>query len=81
MLGNRQALHIGAEHSLTRVGQRVHRMSHSVDQPLAVKRFPVKYPGEIHAHLFPVSPIRYMGTDIIHHLHDLDVRSAVAGSL
>ena len=79
-LGLGQLLHESLEHHGAGVGQRIHRVTHAVDQPLAVKGLPVHDFAKVGPHLVLVAGVFDIRTDIVHHLHDLDVRAAVLGA-
>ena len=56
-------------------------MSHSIDQSLVIKGFFLKDSGQIVLHFFFITVIRYMRTDIIHHLHHHQVRPTMLAPL
>ena len=65
------------EDLLPRVGHGVDRVAHSVDQSLMIKDFAVEHLREVRFHLLPVGRVFHVRADVVHHLHDLDVRAAV----
>ena len=80
-LGVGQLMHKVLEHHGAGIAERIHRMSHAVDQALLVEGLPVHDLAQILPHGILVGGIRHMGADIVHHVHDLDVGAAVLGPL
>ena len=76
-----QLLDVALEHALARVGQRIDRVAHAVDEALAVEGLAVYDLFKVGLHLVPVLPVAHVGADVLHHLHDLDVGAAVLGPL
>ena len=56
-------------------------MTHAVNKALTVKRLAVYDFGKIRADLFAVGLVRDMLSDVLHHLHDLDIGAAVLWAL
>ena len=80
-LGVGQLVDKALEHHRARVAQRVDRMAHAVDQALLVERLAVHNAAQIISHGLLVQRVGDVGADVVHHLHDLDVRAAVLGAL
>ena len=80
-LGHGQLLHKALEHHRARVRQRVDRMAHAVHKALMVKGLFIYNFADVGAHFVLIGHVGNMGADIVHHLHDLDVRTAVLGAL
>ena len=78
-LGVGQLMHKVLEHHGAGIAERIHRMSHAVDQALLVEGLPVHDLAQILPHGILVGGIRHMGADIVHHVHDLDVGAAMLG--
>ncbi len=76
-----QLLHEGLENERPRVGFGVDRVPHPVDQPLVVEDLLVQDLGEVAPHLLLAVGVLDMALDVVHHVHDLQVRAAVLGSL
>ena len=73
-----QLLHIALEHHLAGVAQRIDRVAHAVDEALVVESFTVQQLEEVGFHFLVVLGVVQMLADILHHLHDHQVRAAVA---
>lgn len=78
-LGHGQLLHKAFEHHRARVRQRVDRMAHAVHKALMVKGLFIYNFADVGAHFVLIGHIGNMGADIVHHLHDLDVRAPCLG--
>ena len=80
-LCHRKLLHIASEYTLSRIRKRIHGMSHSIDETLVVKYLTIHHFSKVCSHLILVIPVLHMRTDVLHHLHHLDVGTAVLWSL
>ena len=69
------------EHALARVGDRIDRVADAIDEALVVKGLPVDDLFEVGADLVFILLVADVVADVAHHLHDLDVRAAMLGSL
>jgi len=64
-----------------RVGFGIHRVSHAVDQPRAVARLAGQQLPQVRGDLLVVAAVLHGGLHPLEHLHNLDVRTAVARPL
>src|SRR5699024_6954172 len=79
-LGFGQLLYEPFEDNGARVGQRVDRVAHTVDQALAVKGLLIHNLGKVGFQFVVVGNILDMGADVVAHLHDFNVGAAVLGA-
>ena len=75
-----QLLDEALEHLRSRVGDRVYRVSDTVDEAAFVISFLVEYLFEISGDLVVVLPVAHVLFDILHHTHDAQVSAAVLGA-
>ena len=76
-----QLLHIALEHHLARVAQGVDGVTHAVDQTLAVKGLAVEQLFQVGFQLLVVLKVVEVVPDVLHHVHDHQVCTAVARAL
>ena len=81
MLLHSQLLHELPEDSGSRIRHGIDRMTHTIDQSHPVKCLSVHDLRKIIPEPVLILIIRHMSTDIIHHLHNLQVRAAMLRSL
>jgi len=77
----RQALHKTLQHFRPGVGNRIDRVSHTVDQAAAVERFFVEQLLQIRSHLVLIIPVMYRVLHIVKHTDNFNIRAAVLRSL
>ena len=76
-----QLLHKGVEQVGTGVGERVDRVTHTVNEASSVKCLLVQQGLEVMAHLVLVLPVLHLLFHVLKHSNDLDVGAAVLGPL
>ena len=55
-------------------------MSHTIDQSFLIKDLSIQHLSKIGLHLVTITPVMHIFTDIIHHLHNFDVGTAMLWS-
>ena len=73
-------MHKVFEHHGAGVAEGVDRVAHAVDQALLVEGLAVDDAGQVVVHGGFVGGVGDVGADVVHHLHDLDVGTAVLGA-
>ena len=76
-----QHFNVTAENAFARIGKRIDRMAHAVDEALMIERLLVQDFTQIGTDLVLVFPIAHVLANVVHHFGRFNVRTAVARTL